>query len=366
MGEERVKWRGSGGENPSGTPQTSQRVGLIDLLKRWRLVNQGLSSGQKRRKQGDNQVVDSLGRSLWVRVLVFVAVAAGLGGLIWSGAGRTTFADDPERGLMVGAVLLVVAVAIFQLNHPSSKARNGRVVLIFGGMLFHLWLIRGISVLVERSGLVADYQFLLLPMALAPMVHSVLLGSRAGVFSTMFVSLFGAMMMMPGQVFIFAVVSMMCGLTAVFATQKVRRRSRLLRAGFYVGAMAVLMGLFFGKMGLLWGGESLPWSEIGIRCLAAFGTGMLTGLLVGGILPLLEAGFFLTTEVSWLELSDLNHPLLKRMQLEAPGTFHHSMVVATLAETAAEAVGAHALMCRACAYFHDIGKLKKPEYFIEN
>ncbi|MDG2324212.1 MAG: HDIG domain-containing protein, partial [Akkermansiaceae bacterium] len=95
-------------------------------------------------------------------------------------------------------------------------------------------------------------------------------------------------------------------------------------------------------------------------------TGLLTGLFVGGILPLLEGVFGLTTEISWLELSDLNHPLLRRMQIEAPGTFHHSLIVASLAESAAEAIGADALMSRVCAYFHDIGKLKKPEYFIEN
>jgi putative nucleotidyltransferase with HDIG domain len=98
----------------------------------------------------------------------------------------------------------------------------------------------------------------------------------------------------------------------------------------------------------------------------ALSTGLLTGLFVGGILPLLEGVFGLTTEISWLELSDLNHPLLRRMQLEAPGTFHHSLIVASLAESAAEAIGANAVMSRVCSYFHDIGKLSKPEYFIEN
>ena len=76
--------------------------------------------------------------------------------------------------------------------------------------------------------------------------------------------------------------------------------------------------------------------------------------------------FGVTTDISWLELSDLNHKLMKRLQLEAPGTFHHSMVVASLAESAAESIGANAPMCRVCSYFHDIGKLNKPEYFIEN
>ncbi|MBV9618244.1 MAG: HDIG domain-containing protein, partial [Verrucomicrobia bacterium] len=74
----------------------------------------------------------------------------------------------------------------------------------------------------------------------------------------------------------------------------------------------------------------------------------------------------ITTDVSWLELSDLNHPLLRRMTIEAPGTYHHSLVVANLAEAAGEKIGANATMCRVCAYFHDVGKLVKPEYFTEN
>jgi putative nucleotidyltransferase with HDIG domain len=88
--------------------------------------------------------------------------------------------------------------------------------------------------------------------------------------------------------------------------------------------------------------------------------------LISGFLPLLESTFSTTTDISWLELGDLNHPLLKRLQLNAPGTFHHSLVMASLAEAAAESIGANAAMCRACAYFHDVGKLSKPDYFIEN
>jgi putative nucleotidyltransferase with HDIG domain len=104
----------------------------------------------------------------------------------------------------------------------------------------------------------------------------------------------------------------------------------------------------------------------GTMFVVAFSVGFITALIVSGLLPLLEGAFSLTTNISWLELADLNHPLLKQMQLNAPGTFHHSLVVASLAESAAEAIGANAVLCRASAYFHDVGKLKKPEYFIEN
>jgi putative nucleotidyltransferase with HDIG domain len=84
------------------------------------------------------------------------------------------------------------------------------------------------------------------------------------------------------------------------------------------------------------------------------------------LLPVVEHLFSLTSDITLLELSDLNRPLLKRLQLEAPGTYHHSMVVASLAERAADAIGANSLLARVCATYHDIGKLAKPEYYAEN
>jgi putative nucleotidyltransferase with HDIG domain len=89
-------------------------------------------------------------------------------------------------------------------------------------------------------------------------------------------------------------------------------------------------------------------------------------MLAGATLPVFEQIFHVTTDITWLELSDLNHPLMKRLSIEAPGTYHHSLVVANLSEAAAESIGANATMSRVCSYFHDIGKLTKPEYFIEN
>ena len=313
-------------------------------------------------------MVGSLDRSLWVRAILFVGFACGVSLLVWSRVERTAYAAEPLDAMLVTMVLVIVAISIFNLNLPQTQDRNGRVLLIFGGILFHLWFARLVGIMVEGSNFPPDYQFLLVPMALAPMVHSVLLSPRAGVFSALFVSMFGALLMPAGEELIYLGVSLICGLTAVYATVQVRKRGRLLRAGFYVGAAALVLDLVFGKIGIEmineWG--PMAWQAFGTRCLAAFGSGILTGLLVSGVLPLLEGAFRLTTDITWLEASDLNHPLLRRLQLEAPGTFHHSLVVASLAEAAAEEIGAQALMCRVCSYFHDIGKLKKPEYFIEN
>jgi putative nucleotidyltransferase with HDIG domain len=141
-----------------------------------------------------------------------------------------------------------------------------------------------------------------------------------------------------------------------------------LRAGLYVGAIALVMAYAFDaiSIGPLFAGGTDAWTLFAINSAAAFGCGVVTGMVVSGLLPLLEGLFSITTDITWLELGDLNHKLLRKMQLEAPGTFHHSMVVASLAEAAAEQIGANAMVCRVSSYFHDIGKLSKPEYFIEN
>jgi putative nucleotidyltransferase with HDIG domain len=98
----------------------------------------------------------------------------------------------------------------------------------------------------------------------------------------------------------------------------------------------------------------------------AFLSGNITAIVTLGVLPYLEGFFSRLSNLRLLELCDVNHPLLRRMSLEAPGTYHHSLVVASLAENAANAIGANGLLCRVGAYFHDIGKMVKAEYFIEN
>lgn len=337
-------------------------MGLIDEFKRWRLVQQGLSSGKKRRTSEASAAFWFLSQSAAVRGAVYLAFALGLAILCWSSPEH----EGIGQGLLyaITGVLVVCAIAIFQLNHHKSAGKNGSVLLIFGGMIFHLWLLRLTSGLVSEGSLMAP--ILVMPLSFAPMIHSVLLGQRAGVYSAVFMSVFGALLFAPGAAWTFLAISLFCGLIAVFGTKRVRKRGKLLRAGFYVGAGALLLELLFGQISIVDLSRALAWQEFGKSCLLALGTGLATGLVVGGILPVLESIFDLTTEITWLELSDLNHPLLKRMQLEAPGTFHHSLIVAALSESAAEAIGADSLMTRVCAYFHDIGKLSKPEYFIEN
>jgi cyclic-di-AMP phosphodiesterase PgpH len=208
---------------------------------------------------------------------------------------------------------------------------------------------------------------LLVPYAFAPLVLSVLLGKNDGLYAAVFASLWGSLLV--GRIDpIFLVISLITGFIAVYVTIQVRRRSRLIRAGVYVGIAMWVLAAAFGQIGpLVWENPSqTDWKMIGWQSLAAIGTGFGAAVLASGILPVLENIFRITTDISWLEMADLNHPLLKRLSLEAPGTYHHCLAVANLAEKAAEVVGANPTLTRVSAYFHDIGKLVKPEYFTEN
>ncbi len=150
----------------------------------------------------------------------------------------------------------------------------------------------------------------------------------------------------------------------VIQLREVRHRSVLVRMGLVSGIVAAAAvwaaGLLDRSMV-----EGL-YAALMIQAFWAAVAGLAVGFLVLGLLPYIERMFRVTTAMSLLELSDMNHPLLRRMSQDAPGTFNHSLQVATMAEAAAEVVGANGLLARVGAYYHDIGKINKPMYFVEN
>jgi len=138
-------------------------------------------------------------------------------------------------------------------------------------------------------------------------------------------------------------------------------RSIILKAGAKVGLVNVLTILCQNLIGHRW-----LFPEAGFDLLFGFLGGVVSAVGVLGILPLVEWIFGYTTNIKLLEMANLNHPLLKRMILEAPGTYHHSVIVSTMAEAAARSVNANPLLARVSSYYHDIGKINKPLYFVEN
>ena len=328
-------------------------------------MKRGLASPKKRRHRSTNELLHSLEYATYIKWLVFAAFITGLAFLIFSGQ-----QPEPTKNFVIALLFFATALTQLWINQPTTFLRSSRLLLVFGVIFLQLAATKLLLVLCnsgmltflrpETIGLIAPYAF-------APLVLSVLLGRNHGLYASVFVSLWSSILF--GKVDApLLVCGLISGFTAVYLTLQVRRRSRLIRAGLGVGLAIWLLSLTFGIIGPidLFSSFGNDWKMIGLQSAFAIGNGILTATIVGGILPVLEHLFQITTDISWLEASDLNHPLLRRMTIEAPGTYHHSLVVANLAEAAAEAIGANATLCRVCSYFHDVGKLVKPDYFTEN
>jgi putative nucleotidyltransferase with HDIG domain len=337
---------------------------MFDFLKRRRLLRRGLASKKQRRRRTRNELLHSLEQARFVKVIILAAFIAGLAFLIFNSR-----QPEPAKSFVIALLFFATAIAALWINHPKTFAQNSRIFLVFGTIFVQLAAIKGILVLCSAHAfkfLTPEMGWLIAPYAFAPLVLSVLLGRNHGLYAAFFVSFWSSVLFEKIDAPLL-VISLISGFTAVYLTLQVRNRGKLIRAGLGVGVAIWLSSLCFGLITInLFPPTDNDWGMIGLQSALALGSGIVTAMLVGGALPLLEHLFQITTDVSWLELSDLNHPLLRRMTIEAPGTYHHSLVVANLAEAAAEKIGANATMCRVCAYFHDVGKLVKPEYFTEN
>lgn len=150
-------------------------------------------------------------------------------------------------------------------------------------------------------------------------------------------------------------------LMAAYWIQNCRERKVFIKAGLKLGLLNVILA---AVIDVYTGGSSffkLLWDWA-----FAFSGGIGAGIVTAGIAPLVEIAFDFTTDIKLLELANLDQPILRRLMLEAPGTYHHSVIVGTMVEAAASEIGANPLLAKVCGYFHDIGKIKKPLYFIEN
>ncbi len=150
-------------------------------------------------------------------------------------------------------------------------------------------------------------------------------------------------------------------LMAAYWIQNCRERKVFIKAGLKLGILNIILATV---VDVYTGGSSIfkllwDWAF-------AFSGGIGAGIVTAGIAPLVEIAFDFTTDIKLLELANLDQPILRRLMLEAPGTYHHSVIVGTMVEAAASEIGANPLLAKVCGYFHDIGKIKKPLYFIEN
>jgi putative nucleotidyltransferase with HDIG domain len=195
------------------------------------------------------------------------------------------------------------------------------------------------------------------PVALGGLLLAVLFNSRLAFAGALAISILTSLL--ASAELRFFLYSFVGSLTAIFALVGQKSRATLLKAGALVG-LANLYSI------VAWSFLSGATGSLGFDLLCGLINGLFVAILALGLLPLFEYLFQVATDFRLIELCNMNHPLLKQMILKAPGTYHHSMVVGTLAEAAGEAIGANTLLCRVGAYYHDIGKMTKPLYFVEN
>jgi hypothetical protein len=199
----------------------------------------------------------------------------------------------------------------------------------------------------------------LMPAAAGSMLLAILLRPRLALLSAAVLAIL--LGLAAGRELAPVVVAFVGGVVGVFATRQIHRRSDFGLAGLLVGAANVCVT---AGAGLLDGTPLYP--QVMANAGYALGNGILSAVITIGVLPFLEQLFGLITPIKLLELANPAHPLLRRLQLEAPGTYHHSIMVGNLAEAGAEAVGADSLLVRVGTYYHDIGKLRRPAFFVEN
>jgi len=276
--------------------------------------------------------------------------------------------EHDDRMQLFGRVLLVLAMVLASVFYVRLEDRetfqsNGRLGLLALVVILNIALVRLVFSLAEMDFFAANSDWAstlpyIAPSAFAPLILAILIDAGSAIFMALFISIFTGLIY--GNRLDLLVVTFLASTVAIFSCQDVRRRSRVVRAAGFGGLAIALFALLVGFAGQLPAATLLKQFGVGLA------SGVTTGILVVGLLPIFETLFKRTTNITLLELTDYNHPLLRKMQFEAPGTYHHSLMVAQLSETACTAIGANGLLARVCALYHDIGKTVMPEYFIEN
>jgi hypothetical protein len=204
----------------------------------------------------------------------------------------------------------------------------------------------------------ADYYYLF-PFALGAMLVRILVNSEVALVYTSVCALLAGIMFENSLVIV--IFSLMTGIVGAHGVRHCKDRGTIYLAGLKVSVVGIALALSFQILS-----DSFLTMQTLFCVVFAGAGGIITAALVNATIPLLESLFQYTTDIKLLELSSLNSPILRELMIKAPGTYHHSVVVGNLAEGAAEAINANPLLARVAAYYHDIGKISKPLYFIEN
>lgn len=269
-------------------------------------------------------------------------------------------------------ITLVLGVFIFVFQSISKKGPPGKQDLVFQGSLLLLLIIVQ-RVILFVSGAVRE----LLPFEIPPNTFYGLIPVAAGaMMARLVLPLPQSILFVPISAIIaglllqgswnFTLFYLLGSTMGIVLMSNVRNRGQILRVGLEMGLIHVLILLALDLVNITSITATMDLGDMAVRLSAAFIGGPLSAILVLTLMPVFESVFNYLTPIKLLEYGSLNHPILREMIVRAPGTYHHSHMVGTLAEAACEAIGADSLFARVASYFHDIGKLKKAGYFIEN
>ncbi|KAB7670128.1 HD family phosphohydrolase [Bacillus sp. B1-b2] len=271
---------------------------------------------------------------------------------------------QPIIGLSL-IILSFLALVYFYLIRQTARKEKGIQTLIMVTIIFvvTILLMKTVSIFQQYEYTEIGYIF---PAAMAVMLIKILLDERSAILVTVILSICGMIMFNEGVANIFnvkmGIYIIAGGLSGILFLKNNNQKSNILQAGFFISLINIVT--IFSMLFLQNGHYDAK--EYGIYILMAITSGVLSAVLTIGILPFFETGFGILSTMKLIELSNPNHPLLKKILTEAPGTYHHSVMVANLAESACEAIGANGLLARVGCYYHDIGKTKRPQFFIEN
>ncbi|MBN2407301.1 MAG: HDIG domain-containing protein [Elusimicrobia bacterium] len=294
---------------------------------------------KKIRKAAAGNVLNILGVIIVMVMLVMVGIFYG---------------RDTER--VIGVVLLffslvVLSLLYFKIFYNKIFGEPKQVVLIETIAFFTVVL----AILIYTAENLSSY---LIPVPAAAILLTILLSPEVALISLLFTSILSSMIV--GFSLSTCFVFLAGGLAAIYSSRYVRNRRDLNRTWAYILAANIIS---ITTVGLITGTHA---THLGVNIGWGAANSLISVMIASGLLPIFESLFAITTNIRLLELGDFNQPLLKRLMLEAPGTYHHSLMVGNLAENACARIGANPLLARVGAYYHDIGKLVNPEYFIEN
>ena len=260
-------------------------------------------------------------------------------------------------GILI-AILMVIVRGFLLYFTPKVYHEEKQIVLLMlltaaTLLLYDLFLSLSLSPVAER----AEQVGYLLPVAMGTMLITILLDVRLGVLIDLVLAIFAGLYT---ESTAFAAVALIGGLVGCFGVSALGQRSDISRAAFSISIINACVIIALGMI------ESQSPDVICFGVLFGVCNGLISSIFTMGVLPYLENAFGITTSIKLLELANPSQPLLKKLLTEAPGTYHHCIMVGNLGEAAAEAIGANGLVVRLGAYYHDIGKLKRPYFFAEN